>query len=116
MSEDIWTPPGMPVFKPGDRVMVRINMECKYCLDPDYKADYERALADDGRIGIVYSVGHADCPCRYDSEPADNDHMGHTIWIGWDERRSYDDVPIPLVVGLDSHFAPSELIHMEDDV
>ena len=43
-------------FAPGDRVRVRINLECQYCLDPMFQACYERAVQDDGRTGTVYDV------------------------------------------------------------
>jgi hypothetical protein len=102
-----WTP------KVGQRVRVRVSLECQYCLDPRFRQCYERALADDGRTATVYSVGHDECSCRYDGDdPPDAGHVAHDVWVKWDDRRSYDD---PVVrVGdwecpFDAHFAAAEL-------
>ena len=97
-----WTP------KTGDRVRVRINLECQYCLDPRFTACYERALADDGRAATVYDVGHDECACRFEDDPPGADHLGHTVWVKWDERREYDD-PVLDGVEFDAHFAVAEL-------
>lgn len=106
-----WVPPGL-VFKTGDRVRVRVNLECRYCLDPRFPKCYERALADDGRTATVYDVGHDECSCRFDDEPAGPEHMGHTVWVTWGERRDYDD-PVLEGVGFDAHFAPGELVPLD---
>jgi hypothetical protein len=101
-----WTP------KPGDRVRVRVNAECLYCVDIRFPECYERALADDDRMATVSSVGHDDCSCRYVDEPPDPAHMAHDVWVKWDERRPYDD-PVPRVgeweCPFDAHFAACEL-------
>lgn len=112
LSADGWTPP-VQTFRVGDRVRVRANLECTYCFDPRYKVCYERALADDGRTGTVYSVGHnagASC-CMYEDEP-DPAHIAHHVWVKWDERRSHDEPEARVgdwVIPFDAHFAPSEL-------
>lgn len=97
-----WTP------KPGDRVRVRVSLECRYCLDPRFTACYERALADDGRTATVYDVGHAECICQIEVDDGGPDHQGHDIWVAWDERREYDD-PFLEGVPFDAHFAATEL-------
>lgn len=99
-----WTP------KVGDRVRVRVNMECSYCLDPHFPKCYDMALSDDGRTGTVYDVGHDRCSCRWEDEEdgPSEDHLGHDVWIKWDERRSYDE-PVLEGIPFDAHFAASEL-------
>lgn len=111
--DGIWEPAGVPRFQPGDRVRVRISLECDYCLDPKFQQCYERALADNGRTATVYDVDHDECSCRWDDEPAGVDHLGHDVWVTWDERRTYDD-PVIESVGFDAHFAPSELILLDE--
>lgn len=108
---DAWgRTPWEPVrFKAGDHVRVKVSLECRYCLDPRYRQCYERALADDGRTATVCEVGHDWCSCRYDDEPPDAAHLGHDVWVTWDERRSYDDPPLE-GVPFDAHFAACELI------
>jgi hypothetical protein len=100
-------------FQSGDRVQVRVSLECRYCLDPRFQRCYERALADDGRTATVYDVGHDWCSCRYDDETPDAAHLAHTVWVTWDDRRPYDD-PEWTGVPFDAHFAPSELIPLTE--
>lgn len=91
---------------------VRVSAECLYCCDPRFKACYERALADDGRTGTVYSIGHDDCSCRFDDEAPDPAHLGHDVWVKWDERRAYDDPVVRIgdwECPFDAHFAAIEL-------
>jgi hypothetical protein len=106
--------PWVPIrFQPGDRVRVRISLECRYCLDPRFQACYERALADDGRTATVYDVGHDECSCCYDDEAPSADHIGHDVWVKWDARRDYDGPELP-GVPFDAHFAAAELIPLDD--
>ncbi len=106
MSGEYWEP-----WKPevGQRVRVRISLECAYCLDPMFPKCYDRALSDDGRTGTVVTVGHGGC-CLFDGEHDDLDpaHAAHTVWVKWDDRRDYDDPQIP-GIDLDAHFAVAEL-------
>lgn len=102
---DIWAP-WQP--KAGDRVRVRVSLECLYCLDPRFRQCYENALADDGRTGTVYDVGHDGCGCRYDipDDPPSAAHMAHSVWVKFDDQRPYDDMgDFPF----DAHFAIAEL-------
>jgi hypothetical protein len=100
-------------FKAGDRVRIKVSLECRYCLDPRFPKCYANALADDGRTATVYDVGHDDCSCRWDDDdPPDAAHLGHDVWVTWDERRSYDEPELE-AVPFDAHFAASELVPLE---
>lgn len=104
-GQSVWAP-WQP--KAGDRVRVRVSLECLYCCDPRFQACYERALADDGRTATVYDVGHGECSCLFDEEPPSAAHVAHDVWVTWDERRPYDDAFLE-GVPFDAHFAAIEL-------
>src|SRR4051794_11814435 len=73
----------------GQRIRVRVNMECQYCMDDGIPAGAAEALADDGRTGVVAQVGHDDEDLS-DHEPWAAAFLAHDIWVRWDERRPYD--------------------------
>lgn len=97
----------------GQHVRVRVSLECLYCCDPRFTACYERAVADDGRTGTVYEVGHPDpCFVCFGEDEPDRAHMAHHVWVKWDERREYDDPPVRIgtwEIPFDAVFAPCEL-------
>lgn len=106
--------------RPGDHVRVHVSGECGYCLDPRYPAGHEAVLANDGRTGTVYEVGHEVCG-RVCGEADGEGHLAHEVWIKWDAPRWYDDrcgVGMwmdPALSGLpfDDHFAIAELALVE---
>lgn len=63
-KSEVWSPPGLPVFKVGDRVQIRLNGECQHVtrdidaltgeiLSPDVKG---HPIEVNGRIGFVESI------------------------------------------------------------
>jgi hypothetical protein len=104
-----------PVFKAGDRVRVRANLECGYCFDQRYPSCNDVALANDGRIGRVYEVeapgSHPCTTMRCDREPDQGaDRHAHNIWVKFETRMPHDqEEGDTYSYPFDTHFAPPEL-------
>ena len=106
----------------GDRVRVRVNAECQFCMEREF---VEIVLANDGRTGTIKDIGQGIwlLPEYLDADgepldPWDRAYFAHDIWVVWDEPREYDDPPLLLgdwPCSADENFLPQELEPVVDE-
>lgn len=108
-----------PTFRVGDRVRIRVDHECTYCVDPQYAQCYADALTNDGRTAVVVIVDPdtphdpTGCFCNSFQPDADGEEStaarhAHRWWVMYDERMPHDE-PRYEGVDFDQHFAATEL-------